>query len=435
MADNIGLSLMSQLLGFDAQQQDQQQQLEQQKKSESRQKLHDNLSLLKSDVADDVKENAAKEVMMHVNPQLAQRMEQSGQKFWQKPKTESLDLARVFPDGSPAQTKALQDVALESGMGPVGKDYVTAPAKSPNIPFGVTAEQFGEFNRAKYTQKDTGLSDLAKLAPDGSPAQKWALQHLYSDAGAGPVSDAFVTGPDKKATGTEYGVKPWYLEPNMVNNPMAIAVRKKLNENVDPLATASNTSFAGKKPTLADQLSGSSQDQGRRWGIFRDDTISQGSVRQKAKVTVDMLIAGGIDPQEAKQQVATEYEDMKAKESKDWFKKYPDVDLTKMFADDDTRKAAIETGKTVVVDTGDGISTTPKSYSELGVSDPDTIEQIEVLQKNVGKNYNIKSIAQKYPKSFKNLIKAVNSDISDRKGGFRKLSMQEISQALESMGK
>jgi hypothetical protein len=76
-----------------------------------------------------------------------------------------------------------------------GKERIIArPGKSP-VPFGVSEEQFAEFQRKKYsTTEETDWNAEADKFPKGSPANKLALQYAAGKTFGGPASEKFITG-------------------------------------------------------------------------------------------------------------------------------------------------------------------------------------------------------------------------------------------------
>jgi acyl carrier protein len=256
--------------------------------------------------------------------------------------------------------------------------------ESPDIPFGVSPEQYAQHNQSKYSTSGEDqfdkISTLLGLQGKNRGEFGDTFHHGVSDM----ISDELdqITGMPAKATET----------PNI---------------------------------SLADQLSGLPQNQKRNWF---DDTYSQGDIRQKAQDTIAMLVDGGMDINEARERIATEYEDLKAKEAKDIFKQYPDIDLDQMFTDQDSRQQAVSTNKTVV-DNGDGVDTTPQTYSDLGIDSPEVAEQFAYLEQMVDKDIpelDLKQAVSQKPDFFKELGQYVTNGVPDGKGGIRKLTREEI---------
>ena len=199
------------------------------------------------------------------------------------------------------------------------------------------------------------------------------------------------------------------------------------DENIAKLLT----DFTGGDPnmaprkTLADMLGVSPQATGRNWW---DDTISPQRVKFTAnqKVT-DLQMNEGLSRDDARNQVAQEY-NMLQSEDTDTFQKYPKIDVAQLFADQDTRKAAITEGKTVV-DTGDGVQTTLKKMADIGINNVNTQEQFQAMEDMVSKalpDMDLRADYQKNPKFYQKLFQTIKEGVPDGKGGKRKLSMQEI---------
>ncbi len=289
-----------------------------------------------------------------------------------KTKPDSSKLAKLFPEGSPARTRVRQNIALENGMGSVGESFVSAPPAQPKLPLGVTPEQMGQFNQSKYSVKPGKGSDpldrLGKLIN---------MQDKNLDASYKPINQGvadIIAGEISKITGTKQ-----------------------------------SSGDEGNKITLADMISSSSQDYKR--SMF-DDTVSPDNVKLSAKNYVETLKAQGVDEAEARKLATKEYGDLMAADS-GIFQKYPKMDIAKLFSDEDTRKEAINTDK-VVVDTGDGVKTTPTTLGQLQFNTPQEQEDFLDLEKEVAAiapEINMRTIA-KNPTNYqdiKNVLQSVRS--------------------------
>ena len=208
-----------------------------------------------------------------------------------------------------------------------------------------------------------------------------------------------------------------------------------LNQTIDSLIgteVVASTGQPKQKVTLADMLAGYSQDTDRKgwfWN-FGDDTISPDNVKAGAKNYVELQKAQGVDEKQARKQATKEYADLMAKDSGNR-QKYPKMDIAQLFVNEDTRKQAVDSGKNVVVNTGDGVDTTVDTYSKLGIQDPDIAEQFADLEAITGKSipdFDLRADYKKDPEFYKKLLTAIREGVPDSKnpGQKRKLSVQEI---------
>ncbi|MBN2512539.1 MAG: hypothetical protein JXB18_06335 [Sedimentisphaerales bacterium] len=290
----------------------------------------------------------------------------------------------------------------------------------PRTPIGISLEEQGQANRtaiANQTAMDTAAANVAVAT---APSKIRMLERKAIDDPldrANKIAKLLDTNMDVN-TG-----KP--LEPDL-----DAALRQQLKDSLGIQTGGHATTTEAQPVNLAQLLSNAGQDQKRTgWGWFGDDTISQGAVRDKATAYVRDLVAGGMKPEQAQQQAANEYNDLLAKEKKNWFKTYPEVDLKTLFDDQARRTEAVEAGQ-VVTDTGDGVKTAPKPLPSIGIADPNEQEQFATLEKMVGQSmpgFDLRADYAKDPDFYKKLFEAIQKGVPDGNTGKRRtLTTKEI---------
>jgi|GEM_PF-6287302 len=110
--------------------------------------------------------------------------------------------------------------------------------------------------------------------------------------------------------------------------------------------------------------------------------------------------------------------------------------LSEYFAErqsaDKQRAAAVADLSNMVVNTGDGFQTTPKSYQDIGIKDADTAEQFQALESMIGKSlpegFDLRKDFARDPTFYRELLKTIKEGVDDRNypGHKRKLSREEI---------
>jgi len=276
------------------------------------------------------------------------------------------------------------------------------------------------------SKKTVDYASLGRLAPDGSPAKDWALQNAFAEAGAGPVAPRFVRSEKKpSADKIPFGLsEDDFAQYNKAYYSPERLAKKEGSSSVADLFANLSDEQTPSTPLLADMIGGLPQDAKRTW---HDDTVSPEGVKTEANNLVAILVGRGMDEPAAREKVAGDYAKLTA-EDKGTFQKYPKMDVNKLFADQDSRGEAVAEGKTVL-DTGDGIDTTPIPYVQIGITDPDTAEQFADLETMIGKalpDVDLRSDYQKDPEFYQQLLKAIREGVPDGKGQTRKLSVAEI---------
>lgn len=264
-----------------------------------------------------------------------------------------------------------------------------------STPPGVTPEKMAEFNSATV---DAGIRQAgAKVDPLTRLETITKLAEGNTDATTGKTRDKNVA--------------------------------KYLSGEVSKITGVQSDATGQPKITLADMLGDKPQSTARKgWWIFGDDTISPVSVKVATDDYVKRLqLDEGLSRDDARKRAALEYDELTANDT-GMLQRYPKMDVSRLFMDEDSRKQAISDGNSVV-DTGDGVQTTPKKMADLGIQDVNTQEQFQALEGMVGKalpDVDLRADYQKDPQFYQQLFKAIKEGVSDNKGGKRKLSMQEI---------
>lgn len=185
---------------------------------------------------------------------------------------------------------------------------------------------------------------------------------------------------------------------------------------------------------LASMLSGKPQDSDRKGWLsnFGDDTISPETVKQTASEYVATLVADGVPEDKARSMAMQEFAGLKS-EDNGFFRKYPDVDITQMFTDQDSRKQAIKDGKPVV-DTGDGVDTTPTRMEDVGITSPQMQAEWQEFEEMIGpalEGFDLKADYKRDPEFYQKLLQAIRTGVPDGSGNKRKLSVKEIIELIQ----
>ncbi len=216
---------------------------------------------------------------------------------------------------------------------------------------------------------------------------------------------------------------------------------KPLNENVSKYLDSMIETTTGVKGqdalagpdrmSLADMIGGYPQDTdrpGRSIFSFGDQTVSPEKVKEGTENYIGYLIDSGVPEDQARKQAKKEYAEIMA-DDKGLRQKYPKMDIGKLFEQADTRKAAVSDGK-VVEDTGDGISTTPRTYGDIGLApaDQQDFKMIESMANKAAPGFDIRSDYQRHPEHYQKLFRAIREGVPDPKnpGQKRKLTTEEI---------
>jgi hypothetical protein len=90
-----------------------------------------------------------------------------------------------------------------------------------------------------------------------------------------------------------------------------------------------------------------------------------------------------------------------------------------------------------VVDTGDGKRTTPITFGEMGINDPNAQAQFSVLEKQAKSempDFDLRGDYKIRPQLYQKLMKAMKEGVPDKKnpGKKRQLTKQEIATILSS---
>jgi hypothetical protein len=175
---------------------------------------------------------------------------------------------------------------------------------------------------------------------------------------------------------------------------------------------------------FADFFTGMGQGQKRSWF---DDTASKEDVVARANNFINDMVARGYDRNEAMTKAVTEYNAVLNQDRKAWFRQYPDVDLAAELAPQMARQEAIQTNKPVV-NTGDGVDTTPKQMpADLNADEQAEFASIEKAMPG----FDVRSDYAKDPGFYKKLFQAIKDGVPDGKGGKRKLSQKEITSLIQ----
>lgn len=296
--------------------------------------------------------------------------------------------------------------------------------------------------QAKMNAIETGMSVAKQFGGLASPDGKAVFMNTLSELGYRDMAEQYAgmsvggnSGDSLKRLDQILDLKDKNIDPG-TGKPRDEDIARLLDEESAKI-TGTPPGQSKEKITLADMLGGYPQDQDRKgwFSNFGDDTISVENVKQGAQNYLEWQKLQGIDESKARDQVKKEYAEMTSKE-KGLRQKYPKLDIGQMFDDKDKRVQAIDEGKAVVVDMGDGVDTTPDTLRNLGIDDPETAEQFASLETMVGKalpEMDLRNDYKQDPAFYQKLFTAIKAGVPDKKnpGQTRKLSIAEIIELIK----